>query len=526
MMRKLLLFLLLLSGLSFPQEVVSQEAPVNEIPAGKRIPDQKAPELKFIGYFFTRATASDIAPTNELLRGQIIGRLFGNNTTNTSSKTALYAEQRFVPMFIYTPSILDGWATFRGLFKIDMTWGDAAYGVGGNIGGALNAGQVNLQTLMANVEIRPPDSDWNGVLGLQRIFDNVRDPNIAALSTAQTSAYKLSYWGTQGVGASVYANLNPTTMARFGYYQLYENQIQENDDVTLWMADLESRIQPLLEVGLDGWFTYDRAKSAGGISILGQGLNSALAEYNGAVRVNLPTPKYTANVFWLGTHASYNRDFMAGRLWADGFVMTNFGNIDTVSVNNSQGSFASIFGLAANAMAAYKYGMTANDKVSIEALYTTGDNNGASDKTLNSVITGNVYGSPTGIYSSHRALLLFPDPQVVNRYYSAVHDISNMGLGVTGGFLNVSKDFIPNRFYGKLGLATAISNVSPKGGANYMGTEVNVEFKYNLKVFLTLGLNAGYLKLGDFYNAPSVTYSHTRPKDPWVVFTSLSWLMF
>ncbi|MFA4923729.1 MAG: hypothetical protein WC557_06010, partial [Ignavibacteriaceae bacterium] len=91
----------------------------------KKIPDAKAPEFKFIGYWFSRGTASNIAPTNELLRGQIIGRLFGPNTTNTSAKTSSYFEQRFVPMFIYTPQILDGVATFRSLFKIDMTWGDA-----------------------------------------------------------------------------------------------------------------------------------------------------------------------------------------------------------------------------------------------------------------------------------------------------------------------------------------------------------------------------------------------------------------
>ena len=186
----------------------------------KRIPDQKTPELKFIGYWFSRGTASNIAPTNELLRGQIIGRLFGLNTTDTHDQTALYFEQRFVPMFIYTPQILDGVATFRSLFKIDMTWGDNAYGVGGNAGGGINAGQVNLQTLLANVEIKPKDAEWNLVIGLQRIFDNVRDPNIAALSTAQTSAYKLSYWGTQGVGISLFGNINKTTQGRFGYYQI------------------------------------------------------------------------------------------------------------------------------------------------------------------------------------------------------------------------------------------------------------------------------------------------------------------
>jgi hypothetical protein len=515
-----LIFLFLLTALTLVQPQTSSSEEL------KRIPEAKTPEFKFIGYWFSRGTASNIAPTNELLRGQIIGRLFGQNTTNTSDKTSLFAEQRFVPMFIYTPSILDGVATFRSLFKIDMTWGDAAYGVGGNNGGGINAGQVNLQTLLANIDIKPKDATWNTVVGLQRIFDNVRDPNLAAVSTAQTSGYKLSYWGTQGVGATFFKNLNATTQARIGYYQLYENIIQENDDVALWMLDVESRVSPLLEIGADAWYVWDRGKNSGGISVLGQGLNSQLAEYNGAVRVLFPTQHYEADIFWFGSHASYNRDFMAGRIWADGFVMANLGSIDTVSANGTIKNYASIFGVAVDAMVSYKYGMTANDKISLEGLFTTGDNNGAADKKLNSVITGNVWGSPTGIYSSHKALLLFPDPQVVNRYYSCVQDISNMGLGVTAAFLNISKDFIPNKFSGKLGFATAISSVTPKGGASYIGSEVNAELKYNVKVFLTIGISAAYASLGDFYNAPSATYNKLRPKDPWTVFTSLSWLMF
>ncbi|HRP92618.1 MAG TPA: hypothetical protein PLH53_06980, partial [Ignavibacteriaceae bacterium] len=207
--------------------------------------------------------------------------------------------------------------------------------------------------------------------------------------------------------------------------------ISKNDDVTLWMLDIESRTEPLLEVGGSLWFVWDRGKNAGGISVLGQGLASALAEYNGATRLKFggTNQKYEANIGWIGGHAAYNRDFLAGRIWADAFVVANIGVIDTVGIET--GKAANLFGVSANANISYKYGMTANDKISLEALYTSGDENGASDGTVNSVITGNVYGSPVGIYSAHRALLLFPDAQVVNRYYSVVHDISNMGLGVT-----------------------------------------------------------------------------------------------
>jgi hypothetical protein len=491
-----------------------------------RIADPKPPELRFIGYWFSRATASDVAPTNELLRGQVIGRLFGPNTTNTSGSTAFYVEQRFVPMFIYTPSILDGVATFRGLFKVDLTWGDVAYGVGGNNGGAINAGQVNLQTLLANADIHPTDAHWNAVVGLQRLFDNVRDPNIVAVNTAMTSGYKLAYFGTQAAGLNFFANVTPTTMVRAGYFQLYENIIQVNDDVALWMGDIESRVTPRLEVGGDFWYLWDRGQNAGGISVLGQGLNSGLAEYNGALRLTLPTAKYTANVFWAGTHASYNRDFATGRWWVDGFVMTNFGALDTVSDAGSA-HFANILGVAANAAVYYKYGMTVNDRISLEGIFTTGDGNGAGDGTISSVITGNVYGSPTGIYSDHRALLLFPDPKVVNRYYSAVQDISNMGYGVTGIMASASHDLIPNKIMLKAGVSTAFANATPRKGGAHVGTEINLEAQYTYRVFLSFGVSAGYLWMGDFYNSPDVTYDHMRPgTNPWVIFATMTWLMF
>jgi hypothetical protein len=244
------------------------------------------------------------------------------------------------------------------------------------------------------------------------------------------------------------------------------------------------------------------------------------------LRLRLPgtSQLYNANLFWLGTNFTYNRDFIHGRFSADGFVQYNFGSMDSVGVGTAHA--ADFSGLAFNARAQYKYGRTVKDLVIFETLFTTGDENGVRDGKVNSVVTGNVWGSPVGIFTNHRALLLFPDAQVVNRYYSAVHDISNMGLGVTGAFLNIYRDFIPNRFYGKLGFATALSNYSLNGGGNYIGSEVNVELKYHLKVFLTVGFNAGYMMVGDFYDAPNATASRTKPANPWVSFLTLSWLMF
>lgn len=513
---KLLIFILLLL-LASPAFAQQQD---------DRLKDPIPGELQFIGYSFTRTTASNVTPQNEVLQGQVIGRLFGTNSTGTVDRVALYTEQRFVPLFVYRPSILDGFATFRGLFKIDYTWGDQSYGIGNNRGGGLSGGQVNLQTLMANVDLRPPQANWNLVIGLQRIFDSPFDPNINSLDLFQRTAYKLSFWGTQAVGVSWFARPHPTMHTRLGFYQLWENQISKDDDVFIFMADAMTRPHPRLEWGFSAWYLRDTANGAGGISVLGQGLTSQLAQYNGAPRIRIPgttNQRYSADVAWFGTNISYNRNYTFSPFAFDAYVIANLGRM--VPQDNSVDAI-NIAGATFNTSVSYKYGMTNNDRVWIEGIFTTGDADGADDGTVNSVLTGNVWGSPVGIYSSHRAFLLFPDPQVVSRYYSMVHDISNMGLGVAGGSLNIMRDVIPNRFSAKAGTAIAFSNNSLPGGGNHIGTEINAELKYNLRVFLTAGLSAAYVFTGDFYDAPNATNDRVRPDNPWVMFLTLTWLMF
>ncbi len=525
------LILLLLCGLMYSLPAHSQIVQEEDLPPRteedrKRLTDPLPGEFQFIGYSFTRTTTTNITPVNNVLQGQVIGRLFGPNSTETVDRTAFYTEQRFVPLFVYSPSILDGYATFRGLFKIDYTWGDQAYGIGNNRGGAISGGQINLQTLMANVDLRPPGGWWNVVVGLQRIFDSPYDPNVNTLDFFQNTGYKLSFWGTQAVGVSWFMRPHQAINARLGFFQLWENQISRDDDVFIVMGDISTRPHPKLELGFNAWYLRDTAKGAGGISVLGQGLTSGLAAYNGAPRINFQgasTQTYKADLFWAGTNLSWNRNFVHGNLAINGFAIANFGTISPV---DSAFDDVDVLGASFNATLSYRYGMTNNDRVWLEGIYTTGDEDGAADGKLNSVLTGNIWGSPVGIYSSHRALLLFPDPQVVNRYYSMVHDISNMGLGVAGGSFNVMRDIIPHRFSAKAGAAVAFSNNTLPGGGNHIGTEINGELKYNLRVFLTLGLSAGYVFTGDFYDAPRSTSSGISPDNPWVAFLTLNWLMF
>lgn len=491
----------------------------------ERLSDPVPDEFQFIGFSFFRTTTSNVTPTNEVIQGQVIGRMFGPNSTETVDRTAVYTEQRFVPLFVYQPAILDGVATFRSMFKIDYTWGDTAYGIGNNRGGGLSGGQVNLQTLMANVSLRPQDSWWNLVLGMQRIFDGPYDPNVTALDHFQTTGNKLSYWGTQAVGASWFGRPHQAIHARLGFFQLWENQVSRDQDVFITMGDIVTRPTPKLELGFNAWYLRDTAKGAGGISVLSQGITSQLAAYNGATRVTFPgsNQRYTANIFWLGTNINYNRNFTQGPLQFDAFINTNLGAIDP---DNPALGDVNVLGTAFNSSLAYQYGKTAKDKVWFEVMTSTGDGNGVEDGELNSVLTGNVWGSPVGIWGAHRSFLLFPDPQVVSRYYSMVHDISNMGLGFTGGTVNFMKDIIPFKFNAKVGAALAYSNFTLPNGGNHIGTEFNAEFKYNLKVYLTVGLSAAYVVTGDFYNAPTASEQRMRPDNSWVSFLTLSWLMF
>jgi hypothetical protein len=123
---------------------------------------------------------------------------------------------------------------------------------------------------------------------------------------------------------------------------------------------------------------------------------------------------------------------------------------------------------------------------------------------------------------------LFPHSNVVNRFYSAVSDISNLGYGLSGGPLNVSADILANILTAKVGGAFGWSNIAPPGGGHFIGAEVNAMLVYRVKVFLSVELHAAYLWLGDFYDSAKVqpVGSKGRPADPWTSFLALKWLMF
>ena len=498
----------------------------------KEIPEKANKEFQFIGFYINQAVTSNIYPENDFLKGQTVGRLFGGNTTTSNERTSAYVEQRLIPFFIYKPNLFNGKAILRAAFELDWTWGDVAYGVGGNFGGGFSADQVNLQTQNIELELNPAKGYYIN-LGLLRIFDTPYNPYTTTVDKMSITGYRLAYFGTDGVGISARKDWDFSRI-KAGYYKLYENYIQLDDDVTLMELNGEKDVSRAWKVGGSAYYLRDRGNGAGGVSILGQGFNSLLANHNGTFRFNYGASPYRADVVWLGTFFNRNADTWLDPWTVSGFVNVNLGKADTLQLSTDEYAKAtSIFGYAANGRVSYRYGQTSNDNITLDVLYTSGDANALKDGKYSGVITGNQWGAPGAIFISSGSYILMPHGNVVNRFTPAVMDISNMGYGMTYANLSVSRGFIPYKLNAKLGASVGQSNVIPEGGGSLIGAEVNGNIQYNFGPYMSLELHGAYLMLGDFYDSKQAAYGSainggvdTRPVNPWTAFLVFKWLMF
>jgi hypothetical protein len=318
------------------------------------------------------------------------------------------------------------------------------------------------------------------------------------------------------------------TKIKGGYYKLYENNVELKDDVTLVELTGQQNLGNFWNVGASAYWVRDRSSGKGGVSILGQGLTSNLTNYNGAYRFPLGADPYRADILWLGTFFSRNEDFMMDRFLLSGFVNANLGKVDQRPENGvTWRNTVDIAGVSANLRAGYRYGQVTGDAVTADLIFTSGDANGIQDGTYNGVMTGNTWGTPAGIFIGHGGYMLFPHGNVVNRFVSAVSDVSNIGYGLMGGTVNVAKDIIPNKLHSKVGTAFAASPVAPNGGGNLLALEANAKIGYDLGAFMSIEGHAAYLWQGDFFDAPAVNGNvSTRPANPWVAFVCLKWLIF
>jgi hypothetical protein len=280
-------------------------------------------------------------------------------------------------------------------------------------------------------------------------------------------------------------------------------------------------------VGASAWVLQDDTK---GDAFAYEGLvksgpaSTGLSGFTGTARFNIDRPSGT--VFWLGAHFNHNLDFRTGPLGASGFVMYNGGEYRSNNPDTPTNREVKISGLSANAEVLYNWGRTPNDVVTLEGIYTTGDDD-LNDGEYKSAFTLNMYGLPGAVWFNHKTLLLFPFTSTANNYTGAVTDISNQGYGLQALMATASWDAIPNKLNFKLGTGFARSSVTPpeltpgvaRGGT--VGTEINAEVKYTLRYLMTVGLHGGYMFRGDFYKGSTGVTT-----DPWAAYTTFTWYAF
>jgi hypothetical protein len=498
--------------------------------------DAEPREFIFINYFFSRATFTNQVGDPSGLKGVSLGPIgsLTGSAVRVEDLAAYYVEQRWIPVIEYSPWFVDGLAAFRAQFEVDFLWGRAANSVQPNEGGGFNADMINLQTKNINVAFYPfrDPTKLTLLIGTQPVYDTYFDPTRTPLNDIIRTGYKLTFLGSDATGLSIFSSYKGH--AKLSLLPLGSAQADKatEDDPRLkyiWLltGDYVYPVRPGTNVGVSAWMLRDDAKGEAFAfeGLVRSGPNSTgLGSFTGTARFNIERP--TGTVLWVGAHFNHNIDLRTGPFGASGFVMYNGGSYKSSNPETTLNPTVDISGLSANLELLYNWGRTPNDVVTLEALYTTGDED-LSDGKYKSAFTLNMYGLPGAVWFNHKTLLLFPFTSTANNYTGAVADISNQGYGVRSVIATGAMDLIPNKLNLKLGAAMATSDVTPPRWVaevprgRFIGAEVNAELKYTIRYLMTVGLHTGYMFKGSFYDgAPRVT------KNPFAAFTTFTWYAF
>ena len=515
-------------GLHYPEWQESNDRSADPTPS----------EFKLISYFFARGTVTNQLADPAGLKGVSLGPIgVGENAgsaTKVGAGNAYYIEQRWIPVLSYSPHFVDGLATFRAQFEVDFMWGQSANQIQPNQGGGFNADQVNIQTKNVNVSLYPTKNPYKLAitLGTQAMYDSIYDPAITSLFDIVRTGYKLSFFGSDATGAAIYGRYGG--LWKIGFFPLgaaQPDKATQNDArlAFVWMAtfDYAYQLMPGTMIGLSYWHLGDATKGAAyayeGLVKSGPS-SSGLASYTGVPRWDMDAPN--GNVEYIGLNFHHNINFATSDFAASGFLMINAGNYASTKADTTLLKKLDILGAAANLELMYNYGQTEGDLITVEGMMTTGDSN-LGDGKYTGVFTMNQYGLPGAVWFNHKTLLIFPFTNTVSNYTGAVTDISNQGYGLLAGIVSAAYDIIPNTLNLKLGVAYAQSMVKPPPTAlgiargQTIGAEFNAELKYTIRYLMTVGLHAGVMTPGTFYDGNTQVSGL-----PWAAFTTFTWYAF
>ena len=360
-------------------------------------------------------------------------------------------------------------------FEIDYKfWGNSSYVAARNSGGALGADSVNLETKSLYLDLSFP-TVVNARIGMQPNNDAFKsvlfDADMAGLQFSRS-------FSNVDVSAGFF-RWNDTPTAAFG----------KN---TRDMFTLEGKVNlsKTLKVGAAYYYIDDNRSNAptvtSTVTVPGTQIGT-LADgspvYDTTRTVVTTTTANPANATRL-SNVGINAEAVIGPVTVNGFALKQFGHIDAARTAK---------GYALNAGARMKVGTgTARG----EFLYVSGGNN-----SFHSVENG---GEGGGFYDNE-LVILGQDKNSLTMYNAIVFDVGNAGQGVIVGSLGYDHSF-SDKFTGSVnaGFASVAENLTASD-SDYLGTEINAEAVYKLTPNVTLSARAGYVFLGDYFEAtPSV----------------------
>jgi hypothetical protein len=472
----------------------------------------------FIGQFEAKSSATNLASTNPLLDGLVIGQMGApTGVVPDRSTLGLSTEERVTGLFRYAPKALGGKIGLNAAFDVAFTWGDAAWSVGGNTGGGIGGRNVNLQTRRLYADFRPTFGhlDAHVLVGLQFVADSVNDPTAGGPDTVLRSGGRLMFFGTEAAGVTVYGRLHDAwgdrVKFRLGSYTLLEQGVSLPDDAWLSMADAEIAPAYLTTVGVHAWYLQDR--TGGHAGLIGDGPTSALSTLQGGAHIDPygglappPDAQLYADLGWFGVDAAYDPSLTGGRFGLSGVAVFNLGRIYAPIAHDDE-----VAGTLLDAEVRARIAEGRGSIVKVEGLFSSGDSD-RSPYTYTGVVTGNSYGIAGAIFASHGMLLLFPDPHAVNRLVSVVSDVGAGGKGVIAATATAGLDVVPNKLDATVGVGHAVD-----AAGQAWGTEVNARVVWTPMVACDVGAYAATVFVGP---ASGLT------RNPWTAYLAVDLLVF
>jgi hypothetical protein len=420
---------------------------------------------------------------------------FGNIELSDDSQTRAFVDQR-ARIFFNIKSGEEVGGTYA--MEIDSRWGDIAYAVGRNQGGALEADTINVETKNVYLWFKPT-ANAKYTLGIQGFTDDFMG---IILGGADMAGIRADY------------NLSKDSSLTAGWFLFSDRNVKVNDGIYFIPVTFKQKMgNNTLTLALYGIFDDGGRKD----ERLLNNVTELSPLSNRSYLTSAPSPKTSV----VGTAAEYQRARIyyagvnfsgkSGNIAYSLFGLYNWGTFNGLAASGRIMNM-NISAYALHAMADVALGSgTLRGRV----LYVSGGDK--NPESYNGMITGNQYAIGadlpllcsdlfilirTAEDISHSAALL---PDVNNNGYGAFlvyadynHKINDkLAFQIGAGYLQAND----NRVDGNALLGT-------KDAGMHMGTEVNAQLKYTLNKNMSITGVVAWADLGDYYNDYSSTAIH------------------